>query len=89
MESLTCSDIVFVILSESLNRIEPIVDGFKREAHTLNSIVETISISERTEIIKRGYLAKEMTIELLMETENKLQFFHKIKMDGSKKGANF
>lgn len=81
---MKCSDIIFAVLNESLNRIEPIVYGFTQEAHILNSIVETISISERTEIIKRGYLAKEMTYDMLLETKNKLKFISKIKAQGKR-----
>lgn len=86
VESLVCSDITFAILNEALNRIEPIVYGFSQEAKVLNAIVETISIRERAEVIKRGYIAKEMTIELMLETENKKEFLHKIKTHGKRGG---
>lgn len=74
VESLLCVDFIFALLNHSFNKTEPIVLGFKNESKSLNTDINMRSSSERMEVLGRAYIAKEMTIELEQELENKLHF---------------
>ena len=50
-DSLVCSDFVFVTVSESLNRTEPIVYNFTRESEALIVDIEGRKSTERMEVI--------------------------------------
>ena len=63
------------MLNDAFNKIEPIVYGFSNESKSLNSDIVRRGASERIEVIGRAYIAREMTIEVLGEIENKLKFF--------------
>lgn len=52
----------------------------------LQSIVQKIGVGERREVCRRAYLAKEMTINLVAEIENKMAFVKKIRKTGAKEG---
>jgi hypothetical protein len=71
VDNLLCTDIIFALLNDSLNTTEPIVYGFTVEASKLNSDIDKRKEKERTEVINRACIAKEMTIELLQEIQNK------------------
>lgn len=58
---------MFALLNHTFNRIAPLVDGFKSESRSLNTDMDKRHASERTEVIGRAFLAKEMTMELLQE----------------------
>jgi hypothetical protein len=67
-----CSDIIFALLNHVFNKTEPIVQGFKKESKALSADVDQRTSSERMEVLSRAYNAKEMTIDLHNELENKL-----------------
>ena len=46
-DPLVCSDVIFHMINESLNRIEPITYGFAREANILTGLVEHLTSTER------------------------------------------
>lgn len=71
---MECSDIIFVLIYEILQRTEPIVYGFKNESASLVSDIVKRRKNERTEVIGRAFIAREMTIDLKTELTNKLKF---------------
>jgi hypothetical protein len=73
--NLTCSDIIFAILSYAVDMTEPIVGLHYSEAQALNTDIDKRKSTERMEVLTRAYLAKEMAIELHEELKNKLHFF--------------
>lgn len=66
------------MLNDAFNKIEPIVYGFYNESKSLNSDIVRRGANERIEVIGRAYIAREMTIEVLGEIENKLRFFEEL-----------
>ena len=62
---MICTDLIFAILNDSLNRIEPIVFGFESESEALNKDIEQRKSTERMEVMGRAFNAKENTLELL------------------------
>lgn len=72
-EPLVCSDIIFALLNDAFNRTEPIVYGFTIEARKFNTDIDKRKEDERVEVIGRACIAKEMTIELLQEIQNKVE----------------
>lgn len=67
-----CSDIIFALINHVFNKTEPIVEGFTKESKALSADVDHRTSLERLEVLGRAYIAKEMTIELHNELENKL-----------------
>ena len=72
---LTCSDIIFALLSYAVDMTEPIVGQHYSEATALNTDIDKRKSTERMEVLTRAFLAKEMAIELREELKNKLEFF--------------
>ena len=62
-----CTDVIFALLNHTFNRIAPLVEGFKAESRSLNADMDNRHASERTEVLGRAFLAKEMTMELIQE----------------------
>jgi hypothetical protein len=77
-EPLVCTDIIFALLNFAFNRTEPIVYGFTIEAKSLNTDIDKRKQNERIEVIGRACIAKEMTIELLQEIENKSELLEQM-----------
>lgn len=78
-DGLVASDIIFALINDSLNRIEPIVYGFHNESKALNADIEKRKATERSEVMGRAFMAKENTIELMEEIENKLFFLEEMR----------
>lgn len=72
-EPLVCTDIIFALLNDAFNRTEPIVYGFTIEARKFITDIDKRKENERVEVIGRACIAKEMTIELLQEIQNKVE----------------
>ena len=77
-EPLVCSDIIFALLNDAFNRTEPIVYGFTIEARKFNTDIDKRKENERVEVIGRACIAKEMTIELLQEIQNKVELLEQM-----------
>lgn len=88
-EPLVCTDIIFALLNFAFNRTEPIVYGFTIEAKSLNTDIDKRKQNERIEVIGRACIAKEMTIELLQEIENKSELLEQMQEQGHSNGVNF
>ena len=73
------------MINEALNRLEPMVYGFAREADALIDIVEVFTSGERSGVLKRAYIAKELTLSIQKEISDKKKFLQKCK-DFGKKG---
>mgnify|MGYP001626806171 CR=1 FL=1 len=73
-----CRDILFGIINDNLNSLEPIVHGFVKEAETLNLLVYTMKTTERDSMTSRGYIAMEYSNLLKSEIANKLHFFESV-----------
>ena len=59
------------MINEALNRLEPMVYGFAREADALIDIVEVFTSGERSGVLKRAYIAKELTLSIQKEISDK------------------
>ena len=57
---------------------EPIVCGFSEESAKLNADTLLRRANERSEVIDRAYIAKELSIELRRELENKYAFLQQM-----------
>ena len=56
---ITCEDIIFSLLDESLRKIEPLVIRFYRESVALKNLALSLSYKENYDYIRRTHLAKE------------------------------
>lgn len=83
-EDLICSDIIFIVINESLDRIEPIIFGFKSESEALNNIAKTVFMNDRTAVVLRMYQAKADVLNVQVEVEEKIAFLNKIKKLGKR-----
>ena len=88
-EPLVCSDIIFALLNDAFNRTEPIVYGFTIEARKFNTDIDKRKENERVEVIGRACIAKEMTIELLQEIQNKVELLEQMETQAYSSGVNF
>lgn len=80
--SLLCSDVIFALISQSLNSVSEIVYNFTRETKQLYFLSENLPINERRDMAKRAYLAKENAISLYHEIIDKRRFLQKYKKVG-------
>ena len=46
-------------MEEGIKKIEPIIIGFQREAHSLQNLCLTLSYEERHDFIRRMHMAEE------------------------------
>ena len=76
---LVCSDVIFALISTSLNSISEIVYNFTRETKQLYFLSENLPINERRDMAKRAFLAKENAISLYHEICDKRRFLQKYK----------
>ena len=58
--------------------------GFAREANALINLVEHFSAGERGGVLKRAYIAKELSMNIGKEIEDKYAFLKKYKKLGKK-----
>ena len=77
--ALLCSDVIFALISTSLNSISEIVYNFTRETKQLYFLSENLPINERLDMAKRAFLAKENAISLYHEIIDKRRFLQKYK----------
>ena len=84
-QQLICSDVIFQMMNEALNRLEPVVYGFAREADCLINLVEMFSSGERSGVLKRAYIAKEISQSTYKEILDKKKFLSNCK-DFGKRG---
>ena len=77
--ALLCSDVIFALISTSLNSISEIVYNFTRETKQLYFLSENLPINERRDMAKRAFLAKENAISLYHEIIDKRRFLQKYK----------
>lgn len=75
------------MINDGLNRIEPIVYGFNGESLALNTDIEKRKATERMEVIGRAFMAKENTLELLQEIDNKIFFLDQMQVQGYHSGV--
>ena len=64
-------DIIFCIINMSLNRFESICTTFKKETERLVEVFDRITLKDRHDIIRQGYILKQLTTEMIKECENK------------------
>ena len=72
------------MINEALNRLEPMVYGFAREADCLIDVVEKFTSAERSGMLKRAFIAKELTLTISKEIADKKKFLNKCKSIGKK-----
>ena len=77
--ALLCTDVIFALISTSLNSISEIVYNFTRETKQLYFLSENLHINERRDMAKRAFLAKENAISLYHEIIDKRRFLQKYK----------
>ena len=87
-DSIICSDVIFVLLNESLNRIDPIFNAFAREAKALNNDMQLRHSHERVEVHLRAFEAKEQLIDLMWECDDKLEFLRQLQVRNYSAGVS-
>lgn len=77
--SLTCEDILFGIIDESMRKIEPIIIRFEREAQALNNLSLNLSHYEKLDYVRRSHMAKDVMMHFKNDLDIKERFFTKLK----------
>jgi Mg2+ and Co2+ transporter CorA len=76
---VTCEDIIFAVIDDSIRKMEPVIIGFKLEANCLTNLSMNLSHIEKSDFVRRSHMAKKMMMQFRESLNVKYDFLKVLK----------
>jgi hypothetical protein len=76
---VTCEDIIFAVIDDSIRKMEPVIIGFKLEANCLTNLSMNLSHIEKSDFVRRSHMAKKMMMQFREDLNVKYDFLKVLK----------